>query len=47
MTITIGDLAISSGSLGDLDGLAVASQVSASLAISMIDNAFEDLNTRN
>ena len=46
MTITIGDLAISSGSLGDLDGLAVSSQISASLAISMIDNAFEDLNTK-
>lgn len=46
MTITIGDLAISSGSLADLDGLAVTTQVSASLAISMIDNAFEDLNTK-
>ena len=46
MTITIGDLAISSGSLGDLDGLAVSSQISASLAISMIDNAFDDLNTK-
>jgi len=45
MTVTVGNLTIDAGSLGDLSLAGVSTQTSASAAISAIDNAFENLAT--
>ena len=45
MTVTIGNLTIHSGSLGDLSLAGVSTQTSASAAITAIDNAFTQLAT--
>ena len=45
MTVTIGNLTIDAGSLGDLSLAGVSTQTSASAAITAIDNAFENLAT--
>ena len=45
MTVTVGNLTIDAGSLGDLSLAGVSTQTSASAAISAIDNAFEKLAT--
>ena len=45
MTVTVGNLTIDAGSLGDLSLAGVSTQTSASAAITSIDNAFENLAT--
>jgi len=45
MTVTIGNLTIDAGSLGDLSLAGVSTQTSASAAITAIDNAFTQLAT--
>jgi len=45
MTVTVGNLTIDAGSLGDLSLAGVSTQTSASAAITAIDNAFENLAT--